>query len=108
MRRCTSVLRCTSARPRNNSMAHGMRALGWDVSGVPLRMLNRRAFLNDLARHETYLYSHLREISKRCRISSVLIGEIIAGRRTWMDASDAELDKVASYIEKNDTAIDLD
>ena len=33
------------------------------------------------------------EISKRCRISSVLISAIIAGRRTWMDASDAELER---------------
>jgi hypothetical protein len=54
-------------------------------------MLKRRAFLNDLTRHEAYLCSHLREISKRCRISSVLIRGIIDGRQTWIDASDAEI-----------------
>jgi len=68
-------------------------------------MLNRRRFLNDLTRHEAYLCSHLREISKRCRISSVLISGISAGRRTWMDASDAELEKAASYVEKNDAGV---
>jgi len=84
-----------------------MRPLAWFVSGVYLRMLNRRTFLNDLTRHETYLSSHLQEISKRCRISSVLISAIIDGRRTWMDASDAELAKAASYVEKNDVGADL-
>ena len=68
-------------------------------------MSHRRTFLNDLARHETYLCSHLREISKRCRISSVLINGIIAKRRTWIDTSDAELKKVASYAEKSDANI---
>jgi len=76
------------------------------VSGVYLDMLNRRTFLNDLTRHEAYLCSHLREISKRCRISSLLISGIIAGRRTWMDASDAEMEKAASYVEKNDAGVD--
>ena len=75
------------------------------VSGVYLAMLNRRRFLNDLTRHEAYLCSHLREISKRCRISSVLISGISAGRRTWMDASDAELEKAASYVDKNDAGV---
>ena len=84
-----------------------MRPLVWLVSGVHLRMLNRRTFLKDLTRHETYLCSHLQEISKRCRISSVLISGIIDGRRTWMDASDAELAKAASYVEKNDAGADL-
>lgn len=79
-----------------------MRSLVSRVSGVYFGMLNRRTFLNDLTRHEAYLCSHLQEISKRCRISSVLISGIIAGRRTWMDASDAELEKAASYVEKND------
>jgi hypothetical protein len=68
-------------------------------------MLKRRAFLNDLTRHEAYLCSHLREISKRCRISSVLIGGIIDGRQTWIDA---ELAKAANYVEKNDVGVDLD
>jgi hypothetical protein len=71
-------------------------------------MLKRRTFLNDLTRHEAYLRSHLREISKRCRISSVLIGGIIDGRQTWIDASDAELAKAANYVEKNDVGVDLD
>jgi hypothetical protein len=71
-------------------------------------MLKRRAFLNDLTRHEAYLCSHLREISKRCRISSVPIGGIIDGRQTWIDASDAELAKAANYVEKNDVGVDLD
>ena len=83
----------------------GMRPLVRRVSGVYLAMLNRRRFLNDLTRHEAYLCSHLREISKRCRISSVLISGISAGRRTWMDASDAELEKAASYVEKNDAGV---
>jgi hypothetical protein len=38
----------------------------------------------------------------------VLISGIIDGRQTWMDASDAELAKAASYAEKNDAGIDLD
>ena len=84
----------------------GMRPLVRRVSGVYLGMLNRRTFLNDLTRHEVYLCSHLREISKRCRISSALISGIIAGRRTWTDASDAELEKAASYVEKNDAGVD--
>jgi hypothetical protein len=75
------------------------------VSGVYLDMLNRRTYLNDLTRHEDYLCSHLREISKRCRISSVLISGISTGRQTWMDASDAELEKAASYVEKNDAGV---
>jgi hypothetical protein len=71
-------------------------------------MLKRRTSLNDLARHESYLNSHLQEISKRCRISPVLIGGIIAGRRTWVEASDAELQKAASYVDKNDADAELD
>jgi hypothetical protein len=31
---------------------------------------------------------------------------IVEGRRTWTDASDAELEKVASYVEKNDEGLD--
>jgi hypothetical protein len=85
-----------------------MRPLVWLVSAVYLGMLNRRTFLNDLTRHETYLCSHLQEISKRRRISSVLIGGIVDGRRTWTDASDAELAKAASYVEKNDDGADVD
>ena len=46
-----------------------------------------------------------RSISKRCRISSVLISGISAGRRTWMDASDAELEKAATYVEQNDAGV---
>ena len=72
--------------------------------GLP-GLRSRALGLNDLARHETYLCSHLREISKRCRISSVLINGIIAKRRTSIDASAAELKKVASYAEKNDANI---
>ena len=41
-------------------------------------------------------------------MSSVLIGGIIDGRQTWIDASDAELAKAASYVEKNDVGVDLD
>jgi hypothetical protein len=70
-------------------------------------MFNRRAFLSELTRHETYLCSHFREISKRCRISSLLIGAIMDGRRMWTDASDAELEKVASYLDKNDAGVGL-
>ena len=70
-------------------------------------MLKRRTSLNDLARHESYLNSHLREIAKRCRISPVLISGIIAGERTWMEASDAELQKAATYVDKNDAHVEL-
>ena len=72
--------------------------------GLP-GLRSRALGLNDLARRETYVCLHLREISKRRRISSVLINGIIAKRRTSIDASDAELKKVASYAEKNDANI---
>jgi hypothetical protein len=85
-----------------------MRPLVRRISGVHSEILNRRTSLNDLLRHESYLYSHLREISKRCRISPALISGIIAGRRTWMEASDADLQKAASFVEKNDAVVDVD
>ena len=79
-----------------------MKPLFCGVSDICSAMLNRRTILNDLTRHETYLHSHPREISERRRISPVLIDGIIAGQRTWMEASDAELEKAASYVERND------